>query len=193
VLSEGTLTFYRKAHPRPYALEGQIKILETPAYVAPVVLGVAQPKSKDGVDANKECFVLTLKGKEGLFERQLLFENKDKFLIWAYAFEAAISKPEPIESPKKNLKLFQMLALRDEGETKDDSRIGFVLGENSLYLHARMLGFDKESIVSRAKALALQHGGGTKSPTVNVSVRASTMYKICTLDPQGDEKEDTWA
>jgi hypothetical protein len=193
VLSEGTLTFYRKAHPRPYALEGQIKILETPAYVAPVALGVAQPKSKDTVDANKECFMLTLKGKEGLFERQLLFENKDKFLIWAYAIEAAISKPEPIESPKKNLKLFQMLALRDEVETKDDSRIGFVLGENSLYLHARMLGFDKESIVSRAKALALQHGGGTKSPTVNVSVRASTMYKICTLDPQGDENDDTWA
>lgn len=194
VLSEGTLTFYRKAHPRPYAVEGQIKILETPAYVAAVPLGVAQPKSKDGQDAEKECFLLTLKGKEGLFERQLLFENKDKFLIWAYAIEAAISTPEPLESPKKNLKFFQMLTMRDEqNEAKEDSRIGFVLREFSLYLHAEKLGFEKETIIGRAKALALQHGGGTKSPTVNISVRASTLYKICTLDPQGDEKEDTWA
>ena len=29
-------------------------------------------------------------------------------------------------------------------------------------------------------------------PTVDVSVNVSTEYKICTLDPQGEESEDTW-
>ena len=34
--------------------------------------------------------------------------------------------------------------------------------------------------------------GGGKS-TVEVSVRATGVYKICTTDPQGNETEDTWA
>jgi hypothetical protein len=31
------------------------------------------------------------------------------------------------------------------------------------------------------------------SSTVQATVEASTIYKICTTDPQGDDYEDTWA
>jgi len=31
------------------------------------------------------------------------------------------------------------------------------------------------------------------SAIVKVSIEAGTVYKICTLDPQGNEDEDTWA
>jgi len=188
VLSEGTLSFYKKAHPKPYNLEGQIKVLETPIYVAAITSTGADEK-KDGETGDKMRFTLTFRGKEGLLERQLRFEDDSRFLLWAYALEATISQPEPRDSPKKN-GIFGMLHIRDE--PKGDSRVGFILSEKSLELHAAELGFDPESITSRGKALSLQYGG-TKSPTVNVSVRASTVYKVCTLDPQGVESEDTWA
>ena len=193
VLSEGTLSVYKKGHPRPYGLEGQIKVADTPTYVAPASLASIQPaanSNENGEEESGNCFIVTLKGKEGIMERQILFEDEDKFLIWAYAFEAEISKLETMDSPRRNMKFFQILQHK---EGKDDSRIGFILGTNSLEENAETLGFEEGSITSRAKALALQHGGGTKSPTVNVLVRASTTYKICTLDPQGDESEDTWA
>eukprot|EP00546_Thalassionema_frauenfeldii_P003367 CAMPEP_0178936224 /NCGR_PEP_ID=MMETSP0786-20121207/25051_1 /TAXON_ID=186022 /ORGANISM="Thalassionema frauenfeldii, Strain CCMP 1798" /LENGTH=433 /DNA_ID=CAMNT_0020614597 /DNA_START=809 /DNA_END=2110 /DNA_ORIENTATION=- len=188
VLSEGTLSFYKKAHPKPYNLEGQIKVLETPIYVAAVTPATAE-EMRDGENGDKMRFTLTFRGKEGLLERQLRFEDDSKFLLWAYAFEATITQPESRDSPKKN-GLFAMLNLRDE--PKGDSRVGFILSEKSLELHAAELGFEPGSITSRGDALSLQYGG-TKAPTVNVSVQASTVYNVCTLDPQGVESEDTWA
>lgn len=35
--------------------------------------------------------------------------------------------------------------------------------------------------------------GGRARSTVEISVEASAVYKICTTDPQGEEREDTWA
>jgi hypothetical protein len=192
VLSEGTLSHYAKAHPRPYGLEGQTKLLETPIYVAPVSIGTVHPDRKEE-DTSAKCFVITMRGKEGLLERQILFENEEKFLLWAYAFEATVSKSSSNESPKKQGGVFRILNLRDEQwDAKGDPRVGFILSENSLEMHARGLGFEPGTITSKAKALALSYGA-LKSPTVTVSVSASTMYNICTLDPQGNEHEDTWA
>ena len=196
VLSEGTLSIYKKGHPRPYGLEAQIKVAETPMYVAPAPRSASQAAtSKDGeTPTTRKCFILTVKGKEGIWERQILFQDENKFLIWVHALEKEISKLETIDSPRRNLKFFQILAHRDEQSgAKADARVGFVLGANSLEENAEGLGFDRASMTSRAMALALEHGGGTKVPTVTVSVRASTTYKICTLDPQGNESEDTWA
>jgi hypothetical protein len=191
VLSEGTLSIYKKGHPRPYGLEAQVKVAETQMYVAPAVShGVQSSKLSNGY--RKKGYILTMKGREGILERQCHFEAEDTFLIWAHAFEEEISKQEMIDSPRRNLKFFHMLTHRDEG-AKGDKRMGFMLGSNSLEDNAETLGFDPASIASRAKALALQHGGGTKLPTVSVQVRASSTYKICTLDPQGNENEDTWA
>lgn len=196
VLSEGTMSVYKKGHPRPYGLEAQIKVAETPMYVALVSLPRTQAaKSSDSeTTTTRKSFILTIKGKEGIWERQILFPDENKFLIWAHALEKEIAKLETMDSPRRNLKFFQILSHRDEPSgAKDDARVGFVLGANSLEENAEALGFDRASISRRAMALALQYGGGTKVPTVNVSVRASTTYKICTLDPQGNESEDTWA
>lgn len=193
VLSEGTLSIYRKGHPRPYGLEAQIKVAETPMYVAPAITRSAK-SNEEGNGKHKKRFVLTMKSREGIVERQCLLDTEDTFLIWVHAFEEEISKHDTMDSPRRNLKFFNMLAHRDDANgAKGDDRIGFILGPNSLEDNAEALGFDPASIVSRAKALELQHGGGTKLPTVSVQVRASSTYKICTLDPQGNENEDTWA
>lgn len=196
VLSEGTLSLYKKGNPRPYGLEAQIKVAETPMYVALASLSDTQAAKSNDIEtaAPRKSFILTIKGKEGTWERQMRFPDENKFLIWAHALEKEIAKLETIDSPRRNLKFFQILAHREEQSgAKDDARVGFLLGANSLEENAEALGFDRASITRRAMALALQHGGGTKVPTVNVSVRASTTYKICTLDPQGNESEDTWA
>jgi hypothetical protein len=116
-------------------------------------------------------------------------------LIWADALEKVnCENSKRLILRGRNLKFFKYSSHREEPSgAKDDARVGFVLGANSLEENAEALGFDRASISRRAMALALQYGGGTKVPTVNVSVRASTTYKICTLDPQGNESEDTWA
>jgi hypothetical protein len=46
----------------------------------------------------------------------------------------------------------------------------------------------------QSPATTLHDGNAKQSaiPTVDVSVNVSTEYKICTLDPQGEESEDTW-
>ena len=48
------------------------------------------------------------------------------------------------------------------------------------------------SMQSPATALHDDNAKQSAIPSVDVSVNVSTEYKICTLDPQGEESEDTW-
>ena len=53
---------------------------------------------------------------------------------------------------------------------------------------------DSGSNIMQSPATTLHDDNAKQStiPTVDVSVDVSTEYKICTLDPQGEESEDTW-
>lgn len=184
VLSEGTLSFYEKAFPRPHGLQGQIVLVDATIFV-----------KKDDENVNgvrKKRFIVTIVAKDGLTlkerERQLLFENEEKFVVWSSTLESALKhKLGDDSNPSPNA---VKSVLRRLGHGRDDGQsfYGYSLSEKSLRDHAPSLGLDSEAI---ERLLAMY--ARTSCATVKVSVEASTEYKICTTDPQGDEREDTWA
>ena len=194
ILSEGTLTFYEKSHPRPHGALGQIKIADAHINVSQRSGSRSMRRRKGRAKDKKDSpslYVLSIK-LDAITEKQILFEDPDTFILWASAFESAITKKIASDTPahQEGKKKRFLRGLLDEEHR--EARRGFTLGANSLRDHAALLGFQEETIVAKATELAFQHSCKA-SPTVRVSVSASTVYNICTLDPQGVESEDTWA
>ncbi len=184
VLSEGTLSFYEKAVPRPHGLQGQIVLVDATIFVK------KDDETTNGV--RKRHFIVTIVAKDGLTlkerERQLLFENEEKFVVWCSTLEGALKHKLGDESSPSPNAVKSVLRRLGHGRDDGQSFYGYSLAEKSLKDHAPSLGLDSDAIERQLAMYAR-----TSCATVKVSVEASTEYKICTTDPQGDEREDTWA
>jgi hypothetical protein len=191
VLSEGTLSYYESALPRPHRLRGQLALTD-----ATVTITSQQPNS-DGKPSTQFVMLIATKEKE----RQLLFQSEDRLLDWTYAIECVSKAKGSSEPNKKNNR--RRLASDEENTKKTDRHQASLPAENdtpSTKLeginlavqatkdHAAGLGLDPDAIESRISMYARK-----KTSILVVSVEASTEYKVCTIDPQGDESEDTWA
>ena len=178
VLSEGTLSFYRNATPRPHGLRGQMVVTDSM---------ISIDRSKE----NPNHFILSIVTKDGLKDRYLHFNNEDKLLAWAYALECTAQEfaspatqglfrkrgsPRDLSKPH-DLKP-QEIAV--EMSTKDQV-------EQSMKDHVKKLELPIDDVDDRIARLS-----ANRSSTVKISVQATTEYKICTTDPQGDES-DNWA
>jgi len=168
----------------------------------------AAVKKEEGAGVPKR-YLISIRAKDGTLERQVCFDDLDTFLCWAFALEAMLRKKKRLsgssipESPsgarKKGFRIRNAHNNnnRDEGAATPDSKpatLGFVLTENSLQDHAESFGLDpEEEVASRVLALTSKCNTGRTFTTVQASVHASTTYNICTIDPQGDDLEDTWA
>jgi len=201
VLSEGTLSFYEQALPRPHGLQGQLAIAEA-------TISVSREEQKAGAvnGANQaKTFVLTIVAKDKS-ERQILFESVERLLVWAYALECSAkakggAAPAPLLKAMKNV-MRRMPRVSVVQTPKDPNRQstgsapeeimlkgeGASSAEAALKEHVANLGLDMGAIEERLADYANQ-----ASTVVKVAIEAGTVYKICTLDPQGEEKEDTWA
>ena len=198
VLSEGTLSIYEMGSPRPHKFRGQIKIKGAVMKVTRVKLSTLSRGGRERRTPKKndpQVYLISIRGKEGVTEREIVFETREKFLVWAYALEAMLRKKKnrrsssdsPVVNGRK--KGFRMRHKSDGGPT-----LAFVLAENSLQDHAAQLGLEGEDISSRVMALTNKFSSaGRTFSTLEASVEASTTYNICTTDPQGDDHEDTWA
>ncbi|CAB9503045.1 expressed unknown protein [Seminavis robusta] len=197
VLSEGTLSFYEHALPRPHGLQGQLAISEA-------TMSVAREEQKGN------GFVLTIVAKDKV-ERQLLFESEERLLVWAYALEC-VAKSKGGAAPATLTKAMKGVMARmprvsivgvvganpiainpnhprSAGNFAEDTAMeGASLAEAALKEHVANLGLDFKDLGSRLAAFANQ-----SSPTVKVAIEAGTVYKVCTLDPEGVESKDTWA
>jgi hypothetical protein len=80
--------------------------------------------------------------------------------------------------------------LREELIGTQDLYGTFVLGHKSLKENADDLDLDRDEV--QAYIANESKSGANGRATVLISVEAATDYKVCTLDPQGDEKDDTW-
>lgn len=194
VKSEGTLSYYEKELPRPHGLRGQIKLIDCHVNVTRV-----QPKpAKVGEDAD-DCefvsFLVSILNREGVLERQISFDDESKFLAWAHCFESTLKgkATNAAISPhqKHRFRMLSHLGLRDEQVDQDIAAGSINLGEESLVDNAKLLGLDAVKVAQRMSVLS-NHGGKGQS-TVMISVEASTDYNISTTDPQGNDKDDTWA
>jgi hypothetical protein len=170
VLSEGTLSFYRNATPRPHGLRGQTVVTD-----ASISVDVA--KDRPG------CYVLTIDPKDGLKERYLYFNNMDKLISWTYTLECvAKSWSNKFRFGKRRTNPDTTLS-SDKSDSSDSREVV----EQAMKNHLMALGLDSEEIEDRLARLAAR-----AFSRVRISARAMTEYKICTTDPQGDES-DTWA
>lgn len=197
VLSEGTLSFYEHALPRPHGLQGQMPILEA-------TISVSREEHKGNTNGEKSnYFVLAIAARDKS-ERQILFETEEKLLVWAYALECS-AKAKGGAAPAPLLKAMNKMIRRmprvsvvggvgmsnhkvplDDNSAKLE--VTTSLAEAALKEHVANLGLDFGALEKRLAAYASQ-----SSTVVKVSIEAGTVYKICTLDPQGEESEDTWA
>ena len=195
VLSEGTLSFYEQALPRPHGLQGQMPILEATINVS------REEQQNNGNGEKSSFFVLTIAAKDKS-ERQILFETEEKLLVWAYALECT-AKAKGGAAPAPLLKAMKSMIRRmprvsvpggvgnikvplDDNSSKME--VTTSRAEAALKEHVANLGLDFGVLESRLAAYASQF-----STVVKVSITAGTVYKVCTLDPQGEESEDTWA
>jgi len=197
VLSEGVLSYFEKALPRPRGLRGQISLVE-----AAINVGKESKQSDNrrrsssssdpDNDASSKHFLVSILGKDGKLDRQILFEDEKKFIIWTHSLEAYCVDDELWQSNHSvSLVSGMFRKLREELTGTQDLYGNFVLGHKSLKDNADELGLDSEE-VNTCIANASKSGANGRA-TVLVSVEAATDYRVCTLDPQGDEKEDTWA
>jgi hypothetical protein len=131
----------------------------------------------------RDQFIVTIFGKDGFVDRQVLFENEDKLIPWAHSLDLA-SRDEKEGRPGSGKGMFRKFNLRDESPQPAG-----VFG-SPLKDYASVIGIDGDEVERRIRIVSASSRGRS---TVNVSVKASTEYNICTVDPQGNEKEDTWA
>jgi hypothetical protein len=190
VLSEGTLSYYESALPRPHRLRGQLVLTD-----ATVTITSQQPNS-DGKLSTQFVMLIATKEKE----RQLLFQSEDRLLDWTYAIECvtkAKGSSEPNKKPNRRRlasdedstkKAHGHQASLPESDMPSTKLEGINLAVQATKDHAADLGLDPDAIESRFSMYARK-----KTSILVVSVQASTEYKVCTIDPQGDDSEDTWA
>lgn len=191
VLSEGTLSYYESALPRPHRLRGQLVLTD-----ATVTITSQQPNTSDGKLSTKFVMLIATKEKE----RQLLFHSEDRLLDWTYAIECVIKAKGGSEPNKKSHR--RRPSSDEENKKKSQSHQpslpenilpstklqGINLAVQATKDHAASVGLDPDAIDSRISMYTRK-----KTSILVVSVEASTEYKVCTIDPQGDESEDTWA
>lgn len=167
VLSEGTLSFYRNATPRPHRLRGQMVVTDA-------TISVDKAKEKPGV------FILSVVTKDGLEGRHMHFNNEDKLLSWVHALECT--------AKGKSSSGKGMFGLRGNSrETEEKQPDSSLLVEQAMKNHIERLGIVSEDLEERMVRLSAK-----TSSKVKISVQAMTEYKLCTTDPQGDDG-DTWA
>ena len=194
ILSEGTLSHFERALPRPRGLRGQIAVADSTISVAEA----RKPDGRKGISSNEpdvtpfsKNFVVSIVGKDGFLERQILFEDERKFILWTHSLEAYCMDDEMWKMHNSLVTVRGMFQKLWEITGSQEPFGDFILGHKSLKENAGELGLDSEE-VSSVIASATNSGAAGRA-TVLVSVEASTDYKVCTVDPQGDDADDTWA
>jgi hypothetical protein len=174
VLSEGTLTYYQYATPRPHKLRGQVLLQDAHLSISRLEAGDATSPPQ---------FVLTLI-RDGSKERFMLFSSVERLLDWTYALECTMKLKAGSEAARR----LQRRKL-ESGEPSFLTSKHDILSqaEQSTKHHAEGLGLDADLVESRLANYAKR-----TSSSILITVRAKTKYNVCTLDPQGDG-EDTWA
>lgn len=181
VLSEGTLSYFVGALPRPHGLRGQRSMKEATISIT------RKPLRIDGKTVNRDQFILKLSTDDSSKDRMLLFESVDKLLDWVYALEC-VTKPN--KKVRRRTSGSGATATDDPGQSGNPSSMLEIMSkaDQATRAHAVSIGIDNETLESRLSTYTRR-----ATSAVSVSVNASTDYKVCTLDPTGDVSLDTWA
>ena len=178
VLSEGILSYYERALPRPNGLRGQLDMKD-----ATISVARKENKPRTGEKARR-FYAISVTTKDGK-ERSIAFDSADRMVDWAYALECVAKVSKSVAAGD----VMKRLIRRRSSESGSESHLQVTpTAEQAMECHATALGMDLDKVRERLLQLSRK-----VSPSVRVSVEASTDYKISTTDPEGDDQLDTWA
>jgi hypothetical protein len=185
VLSEGMLSYYEGATPRPHGLRGQQSLVDA-------VISITKKKSKvtsNLIDVNHDEYIVSISLKEGnTKDRLLLFESETKLLDWVYALECVTRAKPSTEMTRKLLRRRLSSSELEPNSTANSMTSILSSAQHATMDHALKIGLHSDLVAKRLKNI--DHHAACD---VRVSVSALTEYKVCTVNPQGDEEQDTWA
>jgi PH domain len=185
VLSEGMLSYYEGATPRPHGLRGQQVLADATISISKV----SSKQSSNLIEANHNEFIVSISLKEGnTKDRLLLFESETKLLDWVFALECVTKAKPSTDAVRKSLRRRLSSPENEQQGTSSSMTTIFNGAQQATLEHAVKLKLDPELVQKRLMNLELRATCG-----VRVSVSACTEYKVCTTNPQGDEDQDTWA
>ena len=182
VLSEGIFSCYERALPRPNGLRGQLNMTDAVVNVSRKESKVKQDKT--GEKKARLIYAVSVSTKDGK-ERTLAFDSVDRMLDWVYALECMAKANKTGGAGDSTTR---RLIRRRSSESSSDQVPAGPAAEQATENHAAALGMDLEKVRERLANLSRK-----ASPSVRVSVEASTEYKVSTTDPQGHDSQDTWA
>lgn len=195
VVSEGVLSYYEHANPRPHGLRGQIVLVGA-------VLNVLLEKAREDMHLH----ILQIVSRDNDRERQLSFRDVASFSKWKEAIQLAIDicTPKDATSPpgspgerrRKIPRVIPTSRLMQKGMEGGGRMIaegGFkvIKGASNLFekitrksTEDATFATDLESYIADEARLG--------PPSVQIRVESCGHYKIISSDPVGDDKEDTW-
>ena len=195
VVSEGVLSYYEHANPRPHGLRGQIVLVGA-------VLNVLLEKAREDMHLH----ILQIMSRDNDRERQLSFRDEASFTKWKEAIQLAIDLCTPMfaitppgspgERRRKIPRVIPTGRLMQKGMEGGGRMIaegGFKVIKGASHLFEKItrkstedatFSTDLESNIADEARLG--------PPSVQIRVESCGHYKIITSDPVGDDKEDTW-
>jgi hypothetical protein len=222
VLSMGILSYYEQAHPKPNGLRGQLLLAGVTVAVSQVGASAGKSNGMEEQANSKSAnedegapilaktgkHVVSIISKDKSKERQIIFDDQMEFYLWNNALREAIKTNEVLAKGDRN-----------NGATKASSGIVSFQGASTVANKIRGLSAlvgspgrhgkgsighegdemtndnisegDNQPLVPVGSHLKVK--GGRAQSTLEISVQSSAVYKICSVDPQGDDSEDTWA
>jgi len=252
VLSEGVLSYYEQALPRPHGLRGQVLL-------AGATVGVSQVgNSTENVDrmnemvpapdtpthdafirmpARKMRYIVCITSKDRAKERQIIFNDQSEFFLWNQSIRDAvkvsgesargsgsynttttstgmfssIAATSVIANKIRGLSVRAREGVASSSPMRTVSKGRFARTNNADGAKRAEVdvGDDEGDISEPSREHIDRHvmpqvdetrsanwkkiKGGRARSTVEISVQNTAVYKVCSLDPQGDESEDTWA
>ena len=208
VLSEGVLNYYEKEHPTPHKLRGQIVLVDAKMGRGDLIGNASlldsdrcRKKLNKMVSESSGCtvdlapenllesrfpdseaksgkwHVICIVNKIGGKDLQMYFEDEATFLSWKQCLSRSV------ESCNES-------ALVSRPSISSDAAIEAIKSHDCTEkAHGQRSEAQVNDCGANDKPDEFQPG----LSTVQITVEASTVYKVCTTDPQGDDKEDKWA
>eukprot|EP00978_Attheya_sp_CCMP212_P007854 scaffold18267_cov53-Attheya_sp.AAC.3 len=203
VLSAGMLSYYEQALPRPHGLRGQVNLTdasidlgEKPRGLLSILGSRANEEEASAAPTNHPIMRITTREKS----KEIRFLDQMQFSLWSKALEKEADSQFLSGSKNSSSKpRISLTPLSDEIATaKVPPPSKNVLPDSEIHVAnledtTEFPKSAKTNHKAKHSSLPLSSTSVRTRSSIVVSAQASTEYKICTLDPQGDDKEDTWA
>jgi hypothetical protein len=163
ILGRNMLHCYAKAEPIPHQLREKFHLKDA---VIDDSLNLDRVSSQSQ-DEPPDTYQFSILMNNRRFQREFAFEDEPSYSFWKNAFESA-AQAEYENSFRESINMHEMEFLEQESLLED-------------------------SRASRYSSPAPKLLSRSTPPAVDVEIHVSAEYKVVTMDPQGEDNDDTWA